>query len=272
MTTPARQHGKGGRIPRNPERPVPILEQYIVPRSDLAVASSLTRIPLSAEVDRSSKVPSWPMYANDSLGDCTCAAAGHMVTAWSAFGSGAAVSFTDTVIIGLYSKAGGYVPGDPSTDNGADMQTVLEVLRQDGIADTSGKVHKVAAYAMFGNSANEVLRGSVLETFGTVYDGFNCPESALTEFDNGQVWTYEPASPNDGGHAVCMQHRYPAGSEQGISEWVTWGALQRGTFGFIAQYFDESYCVVSQDYVDAAGVSPDGYDLEQLLADMASVS
>src|SRR5215467_11262940 len=36
-----------------------------------------------AEVDFYSDVPSWPMYGNDRLGDCTCASAGHMVEAWS---------------------------------------------------------------------------------------------------------------------------------------------------------------------------------------------
>ena len=32
-----------------------------------------------AAVDWGKKVPSWPMYLNDKYGDCTCAAAGHMI-------------------------------------------------------------------------------------------------------------------------------------------------------------------------------------------------
>ena len=35
-------------------------------------------------LDLTKRVPDWPMYANDRLGDCTCAAAGHMIEAWTA--------------------------------------------------------------------------------------------------------------------------------------------------------------------------------------------
>jgi hypothetical protein len=38
-------------------------------------------------VDVASKVSSWPMYYNDQLGDCTCAAAGHVIQALTAYSS-----------------------------------------------------------------------------------------------------------------------------------------------------------------------------------------
>src|SRR5260370_16535340 len=36
-----------------------------------------------AAVDVSTGVTKWPMYANDHLGDCTCAAVGHMLEIWT---------------------------------------------------------------------------------------------------------------------------------------------------------------------------------------------
>src|SRR6202451_2240510 len=35
-------------------------------------------------VSYGAKVTSWPMYLNDQYGDCTCAAAGHMIQNWTA--------------------------------------------------------------------------------------------------------------------------------------------------------------------------------------------
>ena len=39
-------------------------------------------------LDLAAPVPDWPMYANDRLGDCTTAAAGHMIEAWTAASRG----------------------------------------------------------------------------------------------------------------------------------------------------------------------------------------
>ena len=39
-----------------------------------------------ATLDLSGKVANWQMFANDRLGDCTCAAAGHMVELWDDIG------------------------------------------------------------------------------------------------------------------------------------------------------------------------------------------
>ena len=36
-----------------------------------------------ATLDDTKGVASWPMYANDRIGDCTCAAAAHMVEVWT---------------------------------------------------------------------------------------------------------------------------------------------------------------------------------------------
>ena len=38
--------------------------------------------------DETTQVHDWPMYANDRIGDCTIAAAGHMIEAWTAAGQG----------------------------------------------------------------------------------------------------------------------------------------------------------------------------------------
>src|SRR5579884_1536389 len=48
----------------------------------------LPRLPTpKPRVDYTTKVPAgqWGMMANDKIGDCTCAAAGHMIEEWTAW-------------------------------------------------------------------------------------------------------------------------------------------------------------------------------------------
>ena len=75
--------------------------------------------------------------------------------------------FADEEIIRVYSAVGGYVPGDPGTDQGCVMADVLAYLKRHGMTDTNGKVHKVLGYAALGNPADETLLGQVLDVFGS---------------------------------------------------------------------------------------------------------
>lgn len=263
-----RQAGKYGRRHPDPARRRLTLERYLDPRTALS-RSGLPPVPLNQDVDRASAVRSWPMYGNDSLGDCTIAAIGHMYGAWTQYATGSEALFSDTAIQETYSRVGGYVPGDPSTDNGCVMQDVLSDQHATGIDDSAGKVHRVAGYAAFGNPADEMLLGQVLDVFGTVYVGINCQASIQQEFSDGQPWTWTPGEAVEGGHAICLQRRLGSGSAP--LEYVTWGALQAATAGFQAHAAEEAWAVVTQDWLQANGTTVEGLDLRQLLADMRYV-
>jgi hypothetical protein len=263
-----RQAGKYGRKPLDPARRRLTLERYLDPRAALSRAG-LPPVPLTQDVDRASAVSSWPMYLNDSLGDCTIAAIGHMYGAWTQYAGAGEALFSDAAIQETYSRVGGYVPGNPDTDQGCNMQDVLADQRSTGIDDTSGKVHKVAGFAAFGNPADEDLLGQVLDVFGTVYVGINCQASILTEFNEQKPWTWTRGEAVEGGHAICLQRRLGSGSAP--LEYVTWGALQPATTGFQAHAAEEAWAVVTDDWLQANGTSVEGLDLQQLLADMANV-
>jgi hypothetical protein len=211
------------------------------------------------------------MYMNDQLGCCVPAGKGHMFGAMSWYAGGVEAVFSDQEIITTYSQDGGYVPGDASTDNGCDMQTALTNALTMPMTDTTGKQHKVLGFAKFGNPADEVLVGQVLDVFGSVYVGFNVQQIIETEFDNQQVWTYAKGQPFIGGHCVALQRRFAAGSMHGILEYVTWAALQRADFGWQANTVEEAWAVVTQDWVRANGTTVTGMNVVQLLADMAGV-
>jgi hypothetical protein len=81
------------------------------------------------------------MMANEKLGDCTCAAAGHQIQIWTA-NNKAEITPKDSDIIAAYSAITGYSPAKPNSDNGANELDVLNYWRQNGIGG-----HKIGAFA-----------------------------------------------------------------------------------------------------------------------------
>jgi hypothetical protein len=222
--------------------------------------SSLPRPPRA--VDNSHGITSWGMMANDTLGDCTCAAVGHLVQDWTANAS-SEVTIPDPDIVSLYEAVSGYKPGDPSTDNGAECLTVLNYWRNKGVP---GEGDKIAAYVAL-TPGDYTHVEDALYLFGGVYIGLQLPLSA----QNQAVWAQssgpDAAAGSWGGHCVAV-----VGYDGGGLTCVTWGALQRMTWGFWHTYCDEAYGVLSADWIEKSGDAPVGFDLAQLQADLTAVT
>lgn len=264
MANPSRYPGKRGRLPRDITRFAPRLEHYV--RGPLRVGGLP---PASGVIDRCSEVTDWQMALNDQLGDCTIAGACHMLAAMAVYGGHPEPLFSDQEVTTAYSAVSGYVPGDESTDNGADMQTVLEYLKSAGLADETGKTHRVAGYAAFGDPRDEVLLAQVLDVFGSVYIGVDLPASAQQEFSGGEPWDWQPSSQIEGGHCIVLQKRSVGGT--GVLDYVTWGAVTKATRGFQWHYASEAWAVCTEDWITANGTSIEGLDLQQMLSDLQFV-
>jgi len=252
---------KLGALPRDFSVKVPTFEAYLTNPKALPAFPSV--------VDRESKVSSWPMYCNDTVGDCTIAGMLHSIGAMSTYASGAEVLFSDTEALAVYSAISGYNPDDPNSDVGCTLQQVCDYFEKTGAADTNGKVHKLAGYAEIGNYTNTTLLKQVLWTFGTVYVAVNLPDSAMDQFNAGQPWVPVAGSPIDGGHCIVMQ--WNASDVIDGSSFITWGAEQRANNAWIHEYLCEAVAIVSQDWIEANGDSPSGLDLAQLIADSKEV-
>lgn len=219
--------------------------------------------PAPAQADWSTKVSNWPMMANDRIGDCTCAAAGHMIEEWTA-NAGKVVVPPDTAIITAYSKITGYNPKTGANDNGANELDVLNYWRQQGIGG-----HKIDAYAALEPGNHAHVEDAVF-LFGGCYIGLGLPISA----QNQTVWTVPPGgavgqgAPNSwGGHAVPVV----AYDSRGLTV-VTWGALKQMTWTFWDTYCDEAYAVFSFDWISKNNQSPNGFDQAALAADLQEVT
>lgn len=257
---------KYGRLPRDTSRWAPTLETYFRPH---AVGVGLEAVPSAMDVDRATEVTEWPMYVNDQIGDCTIAGQAHCYTSMSVFAGKPQPLFSDAEIVSAYSAVSGYDPVTGANDNGAEMQDVLKYNLKYGMTDLSGKTHKVISYAALGNPNDVLLLSECLKTFGSVYVGINCPQSAQDQF--GEIWTYVPGSPIEGGHAIGLHRRQPYGSRTGVWDFSTWGALQWATIPFISHYVEEAWVFTTQDWIEANGASCDGLALSALESDMRYV-
>lgn len=253
---------KFGALPRD-DRPAPQLADYILSASALPVAPLI--------VDRELDVPSWPMYLNDQIGDCTVAGMFHAVSSMTAYSrqTSGGVTFTDDEATRVYSAVSGYDPATGANDNGAQLQDVCRFMVKTGATDTSGKVHKLAAWAEVENFTNLRLLKRVLYAFGTVYLAIDCPDSALQQFQDGQAWSVVPGAQFAGGHCIVMQYSAAYAPNIGADETViTWGAKQKMTMAFAKQYIVEAVAVVSEDDVNVqSGRNPAGLALQQMIAD-----
>lgn len=257
--------------------------------------------------DKTDKVTDLGLMMNDTLGDCTCASAGHMIQQWTA-ADGAQIILPDSAILAAYEALCGYRQGDPSTDAGGIELDVLNGWRQQGIGD-----HKIAAYmalqvkpsmalanapqhakglwgwlADLGTEAEHLFgigktqpMGVILPEldrqlkqaiyyFGGVYIGVELPNTAQEQPDTWDVVsiTGDGAPGSWGGHAVPL-----VGYPDSDSFWTyTWGKKVKVTSRFLAEYMSEAYAIVSTDITGADNKSPEGFDLPALLANLSEVT
>lgn len=201
-------------------------------------------------LDNTGGVTSWGMMLNDNLGDCTCATLGHMEQIWT----GDKITVPDAAILAAYEAVGGYVPGNESTDQGAQIVDALNYFRDSGVGG-----HKIQTHAEV-NLTQERIQQAVW-VFGCVDVGIQLPMSAQSQV--GSLWDFagEPDQAGGwGGHSVPIV----AYDASGLT-CVTWGALQKMTWRWFMYYADEAHAAISPD--DSAYP----VDMNQLAADLETV-
>lgn len=211
----------------------------------------------------------FPMFANDQYGDCTCAAQGHRIILQEFNASQKELKVTADQVLSVYSSVTGFRKDDPSTDNGAYCLDVLNYMRRVGLgAENDYTRHTIYAYAQVDhNDHAEVKVASYV--FGGVYVGAGLPVSAQNQV--GDVWDVVSGSDGEfgswGGH--CM---HTVGWDEKGPIFVTWGELQHATWAWWDKYVDESYAVLSEDWIRASGKTTNArLDVNQLNAQLANL-
>ena len=205
----------------------------------------------------------WGMLGNDQYGCCVWAGAAHETMLWNA-DAGRVVQFTDAGVLADYAAVTGFNPADPSTDQGTDMAVAAAYRKATGVLDASGARHKVGAYlAIPAGALDEMLTAAYV--FGTLGLGITFPDSAMAQFNAGQPWTVVPGSTVEGGHYVPYLARRGA-----MSVVATWAKEQYVDDHFTVTNNDENVVYLSAEFL-AGGKSLEGFDLDQLNADLATL-
>jgi len=172
----------------------------------LSLARYVDRVQLPTapvELDLTLNVPKWPVYANDRIGDCTTAAAGRMIEAWTAAGRGRAVEISERSVLTAFDRV---KIVDPATgEEGAVELDVLRDWRKHGIGR-----HRIGAFARIAVHDHELARTAAW-LFGGLYIGLQMPLSAQRQHTWDWLgWLTGPARPSycilsldflDGGYA-----------------------------------------------------------------------
>ena len=214
-------------------------------------------------VDYASKVKAWPMMKNDAIGCCTVAAEGHMIQQWTTY-AGDPFAPKDDQVVAEYSALTGYDPKTGQPDKGAQVVDVLTRWQSVGLAG-----HRISAFGSVDPTDRNAVKQAIF-LFGNLYLGLDLPLVAQDQELwhvplTGRLGKGRPGS--WGGHAVPVVAYDPGGLTV-----VTWGALQRLTWGFLAEYCDEAFGVVSADWLSqSTHLSPANFDLPALQSDLAAL-
>jgi hypothetical protein len=204
----------------------------------------------------------WCMMANDRVGNCVYAAAGHLIQVHTSLTKDSAVTLTDQQILDAYSRDTGYTPSDPSTDRGAYMLDALKAWRKLGIGG-----RKIIGFAEVDpRNAAQCRAASFL--CGGLYCGFSLPLTAQDQ----NVWDVRTITgagkPGSwGGH--CVYTHLISGDSNAC---ITWGYSQLFTRRFAEVYCDECYAVISEDFFNREGKTVFNFDLARLLRDIEAVT
>jgi hypothetical protein len=213
-----------------------------------------------ATFDETTAEHDWPMYANDRIGDCTCAAAGHMIEAWTGAATGKPVEIPELAVLDAFDHVKQVDPA--SGEEGAVVLDVLKYWRKTGVGG-----HKIGAFARV-SLTDETLQRTAAWLFGGLYLGIQLPVTAQRQ----DTWDWTGSLSGDaapgswGGHAIDV-----VGYDAKTLTFVTWGSLKQMTWSFFDRYVDEAYGLLSQDFI-TAGKAPNGLDLSALRSDLALVT
>jgi hypothetical protein len=220
----------------------------------------------AASADWSKGITDWGEMLNDSLGDCTIAACGHAVQV-----AGVNVGYTfegetlaDSVIESAYSAWDGYLPGNPSTDNGG---IILDVLNDWKKSDLGG--HHLLGFAT-ANTANQTEIQQAIALFGTLDIGMDVPNFIMAGNAPPLLWdVVADDGGTAGGHSVvCIGFRIVNGVLQ--IGFISWGTIYWMTWAYWTKYVDEAYALLLATWV-RANATPSGFNLTEMQADIAAI-
>jgi hypothetical protein len=198
------------------------------------------------------------MMLNSDLGDCAIASIFHIRQILT-LNSSTEKTESDPTVLKLYEEVGNYVPNDPSTDNGCCLQDVLNFCSKTGFPLDNGTRERFLGFIEVDIRNTQDIR-TTINDFGVCYLGIQVPASVWSnDGEPLKTWDVGGNSTIEGGHAITGV----AYDEHGVTV-ISWGELYKLTWAFIAEYADEAYAIVSQDWLNSQNTTPLGMSEDEL--------
>lgn len=226
--------------------------------------------PSSANYYSNASLALGEMYMNDTLGDCVIAEMGHQIGVFTSYNGGTPYIFTNTQIVTLYSAIAGYVPGEPSTDNGTDPLTAWNYWKNTGAPIG---LNKIAGYVSV-NAANNSEVMEAIDLFENVAFAVNLPDAWINPFPsaNGFIWDVAGASDPDNGHCFAGVGYNANGviiNTWGMIGTLTWAAVEKYA---VAKSDGALYTMITTELLNAQSqTSITGLNWAQLESDLQTL-
>jgi hypothetical protein len=201
------------------------------------------------------------MYGNDVLSCCLAAYAAHHLMLITAH-VGKLFVPDPADVIKFYSAFSGYIPGDPSTDNGGYFTDMYNEWQKNGLCG-----YKIDGWAQI-DTKDYVKRGQAIRLFLGCGVGVNLPYSAQGQFSEGKSWEVVKKSPIEGGHAILE-----SGEGKFGHNYETWGkGDQKASNAWDLAFVDEVYVPLTKLVISAANdIAPKSLNWGALNSDLAQL-
>lgn len=205
---------------------------------------NLDKVPSSYNWGNKIDTGKWGTLGNLKINNCTCAAAGHLIMAWTS-SIGKLHKPTPKAIVQSYSALTGFNPKTDGQGKPIEAIKALKHWRKKGIAG-----RKIIAFAKLDfKNRRQLLQAIYL--YGGCYVGINLPKSAEKQYSESKKWTV-PRSRTKGegepgswlGHALTI-----TGYRKNELRAVTWGKEMIMSMDFWETYVDEAYAIFSEDFI-----------------------
>lgn len=203
------------------------------------------------------------VYLNNSLGCCVIAE-GYHAEGVATGNAGDLFVATDAEITADYSRIGGYIPGDPSTDQGCDEVTAMNYWTSHGYANGT----KLLGWLTV-DATNIIEVQTCIWLFGEIDFCAGLPDSYVNPFPSGDgfIWDKATSDPNNG-HSFGGFGYDTTGAK--IDTWALFGTFTYAAMAALCTQAGGGGCYVrlTPDMLTKGQTkAPNGVDWSSLISD-----
>lgn len=207
------------------------------------------------------------MLGNDQLGNCTSVGIANHLRATAALG-GYQIDICTGDAVRFYSESTGYNPAIPSSDQGGIEVDVLTVASRTGYTLDNGWVYTPLWGSVDPQDRNALAL--IVAGIGAAYLGVLLSQSDMNQIEatNGACvlkpdnHAYGDTTPGSAGGHCLLCWSYSGLSDDDTLEMLTWGTMQRATWGWLKSRIMEAHGLVWPQLTLANGLYPTGPDLD----------